>query len=362
MRSPVNKYSKAQTVQTASLQRQKFTSPSKIAEVLYVALIEKFMRISMKKIALVISIILLLITPTLASITLTQAAGEGQWITDYKIEDAATGQILLQYIAATDQLTGSGAVLPGAEVKITFTVNVIASGEGNLRLTSGLNKPPSGPYWSAPSSNDYELGSSFSPNSQSTQFNWVTGTFEMILHGTVPTTSSASKSVTALSLYGPTGSTPLDTIIITATSADMNNYLTLLAQKETKLASLKASGVDPGFIQIYQNVLSTSQDVADNGDVTSAIALLRGLDVANEPAGSAMQMLFLPLVIVIAVVAALFAILFLRTRGKVSYMTLVVEDQIKDLEGLTLRASKIDRAMSANLDSIKDRLKNLIGM
>ncbi|MCL2359967.1 hypothetical protein [Candidatus Bathycorpusculum sp.] len=316
----------------------------------------------MKKNALALSIIFLLSTLFLTSISFVQAAGEGQWITDYKIEDISTGQILVQYSAATDQLTGSGAVLPGAEVKITFTVNVIASGEGNLKLTSGLNKPSSGPYWAAPSKNDYDLGSAFSPNSQSTSFNWVTGEFEMILYGKVPTTSSASKALTAVSLYGPSGGTPLDTITITATSADMNNYLTLLAQKETKLESLKASGVDPGYIQIYQNVLKTSQDVANSGDVTNAIAMLRGLDVTNEPAGSTMQMLFLPLIIAAAVIAAIFAVLFLRLRGKVSYMTLVVEDQIKDLEGLTLRASKIDRAMSANLDSVKDRLKNLIGM
>jgi len=318
----------------------------------------------MKKNALALSITLLLTTLFLTSsfLAFAQAAGEGQWISDYKIEDISTGQILVQYTAATNQLTGSGAVLPGAEVKVTFTVNVLASGEGNLKLTSGLNKPSSGPYWEAPNKNDYDLGTAFSPNAQSTSFNWVTGSFEMVLYGKVPASSSASHTITAVSLYGPTGSAPLDTIVITATSADMNNYLSLLAQKEKRLDELRASGVALGFIELYQNVLETSQNVAAGGDVTNAIALLRGLEVANEPAGSTMQMLFLPLVIAAAVVAVLFAILFLRIRGQVSYMTLVVEDQIKDLEGLTLRASKIDRAMSANLDSVKERLKNLIGM
>ncbi len=142
----------------------------------------------------------------------------------------------------------------------------------------------------------------------------------------------------------------------------MDNYLTLLTQKEDKLESLRASGVDAGFIEIYQNILAASKDVAYGGDVENAIALLNGLDVANEPAGSTMQMLFLPLVGVTAAIAVIFVVLFLRARGKVSYMQLVVEDQIKDLEGLTLRASKIDRAMSANLDSVKDRLKRLTGM
>jgi hypothetical protein len=52
----------------------------------------------------------------------------------------------------------------------------------------------------------------------------------------------------------------------------------------------------------------------------------------------------------------------MRNRGKVSYFRLVIEDQIKDLEGLTLRASKIDRTISSSLSSIEDRLKRLVGM
>jgi hypothetical protein len=54
--------------------------------------------------------------------------------------------------------------------------------------------------------------------------------------------------------------------------------------------------------------------------------------------------------------------LFLRARGKVKYVLLVLEDQIKDLEGLTLRASKLDRTIASSLDSVKDRLKSLVGM
>jgi hypothetical protein len=77
---------------------------------------------------------------------------------------------------------------------------------------------------------------------------------------------------------------------------------------------------------------------------------------------STMQSLFIPIIGVLAVVAVVFVIMFLRVRGKVSYFQLVVEDQIKDLEGLTLRASKIDRTMSSNLESVKDRLKRLVGM
>ena len=69
------------------------------------------------------------------------------------------------------------------------------------------------------------------------------------------------------------------------------------------------------------------------------------MNISNEPASSTTQALFIPIVGVLAAVAVIFAVLFLRVRGKVSYFQLVVEDQIKDFEGLTMRISKIDRTM-----------------
>lgn len=318
----------------------------------------------MTKKVLALSIILLVSSLCLTSISLSSAASsstsDNQWITDYKIVDATTQAVLVQYDAATNHTQTLSPVLPGASVSITFTVNVIASGEGDLTLKSGLTKPSTGTYWDY-NSQDYDLGSSFQPNAAQTSFNWVEGTFQITLNGVVPQSTSSSKTITAVTLAGPTGSS-LDTIKITATSAGMGNFQTLLSQKQDELASLKASGVDAGYTQLYQSVLTTAQAVAEAGDTEDAIALLNGLNTSNAPAGSFMQVAFYPIVGVTAAIAVIFLVLFLRTRSKVSYFQLVVEDQVKDLEGLTLRAAKIDRAMSANLDSVKDRLKHLVGM
>lgn len=303
--------------------------------------------------------IVLLIIVIVMPITTVKAASDNEWITDYKIENLA-GQVLLEYDASTNTTTPFGAIVPGTDIKITFTVNVVAAGEGNLKLTSYLQKPSSGTYWSY-EDDTYDLGPTFSPNTAATSFNWVAGEFEITLNGKVPLSNTSSKSFNAVSLAGPTGAS-LDTIKIMSTSAEMDNYLTLYDQKQTKLQELKDSGVDEGFTDAFEKILAISQDVANAGDVENAIALLNGIDVPNPPAGSVMQMMFLPLIAVIAVVAVLFAVLFLRIRGKVSYFQLVVEDQIKDLEGLTLRVAKIDRAISSNLESVKDRLKRLVGM
>ena len=143
----------------------------------------------------------------------------------------------------------------------------------------------------------------------------------------------------------------------------MYDYLTLLSQRESSLKSYQSSGVDPGFIAIYTNVINASETLNSQGFTDGAISMLNGLNrqrTSNSQQHS--QAFFIPVAVVLAVVAVVFAFMFMRVRGRISYFQLVVEDQIKDLEGLTMRASRIDRTMSSNLESVKDRLKRLVGM
>ena len=314
----------------------------------------------MKNKILALSFIILLISMYLASVSFTQAATSQGWITDFRIEDNKTGQLLMDGDLSTGVNTSYAPVLPGAEIKVTFTVNVFTAGDGNLKLGTSLNRALQDKFWEL-QTQDYELGSVFNPNSQSASFNWVEGTFSMAVYGKVPTSvSTTPTAVNVVSLYGPTSGTPLAQLKLVPTTAVMDEFLTLYAQKQAALKSL--GGVDAGYVGMYTNVLNASQAIANNGNPEDAITLLNSISTANAPASSTMQSLFYPIVGVIAAVAVIFAVLFLRVRGKVSYFQLVVEDQIKDLEGLTLRASKIDRAMSSNLESVKDRLKRLVGM
>ena len=189
------------------------------------------------------------------------------------------------------------------------------------------------------------------------------GTFNMILYGKVPTSATTvAQTISVVSLYGGSGGAALDQITVQATSAGLANFNVLYSQQETKLNGLISSGVAQGYIDIFTNVLNASRSIANAGDVSDATALLNSLNASNAPVTSATETLFIPVIAELAVVAVIFVVLFLRIRGKVSYFQLVVEDQIKDLEGLTIRASKIDRAMSSSLESVKDRLKRLVGM
>jgi hypothetical protein len=292
-----------------------------------------------------------------------KAVGTGSWITTYKIEDS-TGQLLVQYDPTTNTTNILAPVLPGTDVKVTFTVNVIVPGSDTLKLTTNLQKSTSNPsgYWSLQTST-YDMGSTYNPAAQSTTFKWTVGTFDMVLYGKIPNSASnVAQTVNVVILSAGAGGSPLDQITVQATSANLANFNVLYAQQETKLKGLISSGVAQGYIDIFTNVLNASRTIANAGDVNDATTLLNSLNASNAPVTSATETLFIPIMVVLAVVAVIFAVLFLRIRGKVSYFQLVVEDQIKDLEGLTLRASKIDRSMSSSLESVKDRLKRLVGM
>jgi hypothetical protein len=320
--------------------------------------------INLNKKILALSLLLLLTTMCVTSMSILtvkaqNASGTG-WITSYSVYDYSSKQLLVQYISATGVNQTLAPMLPGENVYCTFTVNVFTAGSGDLSLGTSLQRLLQGEYWSLVTQN-YSLGAAFDPNSQTTSFAWVQGTFTMTVYGIVPTPSSAAAPIYVVSLYGPSGGI-LQQITVYATSAAMASFLTLFNQKEANLKSLISSGVAAGYTSLLSTVLAQAEAEATAGDVTGATNLLNAINTSNAPAGATLQALFLPLIVVVAVIAAVFAFMFMRVRGKVSYFQLVVEDQIKDLEGLTLRVSKIDRQTSSSLESVKDRLKRLVGM
>jgi hypothetical protein len=181
----------------------------------------------------------------------------------------------------------------------------------------------------------------------------------MVCYGRIPTGTGSTKPAPFIlvRLTDPSGTT-LDEIKPAVISAAMDEFRVLYEQKQEKLQTLIDSGVASGYIDLYENVLNQSQAIAAKGYSDSAVALL----TSNEPVTSNWELLFFPAVGVLAALVIILALVFMRARGKLSYITLIIEDQIKDLEGLTLRTSKIDRTISSSLDSVKERLKNIVGM
>ncbi|MBN1245359.1 hypothetical protein JXA31_07180 [Candidatus Bathyarchaeota archaeon] len=320
----------------------------------------------MKTKVLAICLLILLTIVSFGSIATTQGApGEGDWITSYRVVDPTTQQLMVEVDFDTQPVTNRSLspIFAGSELAITFTVSVAATAPTTvLRLkTAMMPSSTEDVYWKLVSQ-EYEL-TAYNPASQEVAFFQTKGELTLTLYGRVPITVARDIPVQYLviTLYGPAGET-LDNIKVKVVTAEMNEYQTILLQKEEKLQSLKDSGVAPGYIQLYENVLNESRVQASLGNVESAIGMLNTLSVSNEPASSAVEGLFLPVVGVLVAVAVVFGFMFMRGRGKMQYVLMVLEDQIRDLEGLTLRASRVDRTISTSLESVKDRLKSVIGM
>lgn len=295
--------------------------------------------------------------------TQAQGVGEGAWITKIRIENLGSGQLMQEIDFAANINNNYAPIFAGAEVNVTFSVDIQTTASYaklNLRTNMQHSNIQQG-FWELQSL-DYVL-LDYNPNSVNVEFNQVRGILSLSLYGKIPSTIASTIPVDYIfvTLYGPSGET-LDAIEGSVITAALDEFQTLLEQKEEKLQSLKDSGVAVGYVELYENVLEQAEDIANQGEVTSAINLLNSLSVSSEPVSGIMEALFLPIAGVLGVLAAIFAFLFFKGRGQLSYVLLVIEDQIKDLEGLTLRASKIDRSIGTRLEGVKDRLKSLIGM
>jgi hypothetical protein len=321
---------------------------------------------------LTLSIILLLTLTTIyvsaASIAPVKAADTATYIQKYTINDGTTGDFIYSNDLTTGSTSGNLQISNGQELRVTVTIKIPTSNpSSSLILSTGMAHPSGDHYWALDPSSGYSLGP-YNPNSATFSFPQTAGTFTItclgVASGTVATSAGGitlhkSIPIVLVALKDPSGTT-LDEIKANVTDASINEYNTKLNDAENKLAGL--GGADPSWTSLAQNVIDASKTVAEQGLTDNAIAMLDSLNNASAPASGALQILFIPLIAIFAVLAGLFGFMFMRNRSKVSYFRMVVEDQIKDLEGLTLRASKIDRTMASNLDGVKDRLKRLVGM
>ena len=329
----------------------------------------------MKKALMVASVIGLFLIATVSA-TQVNAQGTGRWIANYIIADLNTGQILGQL--DTGQNANNAPILAGAELNITMTIQVTASNPSTiLQLSTNLGHASSqGTYWELQSKDYSGLSAlTYNPNQQTVRFNQTLGTLVISCYGTIPAgvTQTQVGSITLnkqvdkdiISLTDPAGN-GLDRVQITVVDAKINQFAAMLAGAQSEIQNLNAQGVDQAYIALYQGVVESAVNQANQGFVDSGTEVLNQLANALEvysPATTNTPIeatLFLPAVIGLVVVVVLVGFMFVRVRGKVSYDKLVIEDQIKDLEGLTLRAAKIDKNLTINLESIKDRLKNLV--
>jgi len=295
--------------------------------------------------------------------------GEGEWITKYRVEDLKTGQVYMEYDFEAGNLIEYSSLFDGSELNVTFTVAVASTvSHVTLRLATNLEHSTiQDRYWQLHTPSYQFEG--YNPNQQYLEFKQVKGTFTVSCYGKVPKGITQTKidgyvlhkakDFVLIKLNGPSGEL-LDQIKHEILDAEIDEYRNLLQKRDEKLETLKSTGVASGYVELYESIIGQAEVQAELGFIDEAITLLDLLLVSQEPVSSTAETLFLPIMAGLAIAVVAIGFLYLRARSKRSYVLSVIEDQIKDLEGLTLRVSKLDRNLSARLDSMKERLKKLI--
>ena len=134
----------------------------------------------------------------------------------------------------------------------------------------------------------------------------------------------------------------------------------MLNQREDDLSRFRNTEVDPAYIQLYEKFMNVAKEQADLGLVDTAIDLLETLEIELTPvqtSASWQEQYFLPVAAVLLLAAGLMGFLFMRTNSRSSFVAMIVEDQIRELEAIQARAQRIDRNLAQRLQDINDRLK-----
>ncbi|MBT3283653.1 hypothetical protein HN807_03605 [Candidatus Bathyarchaeota archaeon] len=319
----------------------------------------------MKQLKLVLLMLVLLVPAVPAQ------AQSLPWIEDYTLKNYSTGQTVLEWDSVTDELLQNAPVLAGDEYIITFTLNVRQTVDNavlELKLSSYMDKMSEEYYWDIETPAFPETDD-FNPASRTINFHHIEGVYVISGIGRIATDTTVFTTegvtlhkpldLTLVNLDGPVG-TEYDHISTNIIDSAIDDYRFLLGQKEAELQDYIESNVDPAYIQLYENFVALAEEEAGQGLVTSATNLLNNLEVEAPPVQtgpSFMEKYFIPTVGGLFVISALGIFMFIRTNSRLGFIKMVVEDQIREMEAVQSRASRIDRTLAQRLDDINDRLK-----
>jgi hypothetical protein len=318
-----------------------------------------------KKIYSVIQIVLLILP-----IAFVLGENEISWIEEYRIENYQTGQLVLSWNSVDQQLLQNAPVLAGDEYILSFKLNVRQTVDNavlELRLSDKLDKQSEEVFWEIQTV-ELPVEEDFNPANRIITFEHKEGIYEISIIGKIErelTKSGTSiqihlpKNLTVIELWGPQ-QTLYDSIMVTVIDDKIDDYRFLLAQKETQLEEYRTSNVDPAYIQLFENFLDLSKDQAEIGLVDTALNLLKTMEVEDPPSQtgpSFQERYFIPITGVLLSLSIICIIFIFRTRSKIGFVTMIVEDQIREMEAIQMRAQRIDRNLAVRLKEINDRLK-----
>ena len=223
-------------------------------------------------------------------------------------------------------------------------------------------------FWTL--NNNYEGvdTSTWTPGSQSITFQAVEGNAQFTLNGKIPEAITEKeiieidKTIHALELV-PLLVMSLDSMEIldertyTITDQTIISYDALLQSKKDKLDSTSMEGK---YNSLALEIVSEAEYLTSFGFYNDAIQLLETIPDSDYPAPPSTTTLFIIASVVLGLTTIVFALLFVRTRSSTSYLSSSVSEKADKLDLLLIKASRIDKSLADDLETIKRELKELV--
>ena len=258
-------------------------------------------------------------------------------------------------------------LVAGGSYTINFEIEIGATLSDNILLTTSMEKSGNS-FWTL--NNNYEgvETSTWTPGSQSITFQAIEGTAQFTLDGKIPEAitekeiDDIGKIIHALELV-PLLVMSLDSMEIldertyTITDQTIISYDALLQSKTEKLDSIS---MDEKYNSLAFEIVSEAEYLTSFGLYDDAIQLLETIPDSDYPEPPRTTTLLIVSSIFLGITTIAFLLLFIRTRSSTSYLSSSVSEKADKLDLLLIKASRIDRSLADDLETIKKELKDLV--
>ena len=258
-------------------------------------------------------------------------------------------------------------LVAGGSYTINFEIEIGATLSDNILLTTSMEKSGNS-FWTL--NNNYEgiETSTWTPGSQSITFQAIEGTAQFRLDGKIPEAitekeiADIDKTIHALELV-PLLVMSLDSMEIldertyTITDQTIILYDALLQSKTEKLDSIS---MDEKYNSLAFEIVSEAEYLTSFGLYDDAIQLLATIPDSDYPEPPRTTTLLIVSSIFLGITTIAFLLLFIRTRSSTSYLSSSVSEKADKLDLLLIKASRIDRSLADDLETIKKELKELV--
>jgi hypothetical protein len=278
-------------------------------------------------------------------------------------------------VVSVRDTTGNVTLNPGASLtagdsyNVTVRISVPFSGQSGTQFTLTLNPSMNrtgSQFWYilTPTYPGYNA-SAFTGGQQIVIFSQVKGNLTVSAIFTVPKTLTTTKfgdvtlhmilqSVPVV-VVNVSGGAQVGEVSMSVSDQAIQNYL---ADYQTKSTLISSGMIDSSYSNAVNSELQQAQNLYSLGLVEQADALLLTIQPSNYPAppnGSYVTYLLIG-VIVAAILAVVFLVMFMRSRGKGGFYDSIASDVQKELAALEVTAAQYDQSLADRLKRLRDRL------